>query len=180
MKTEKMDDMLKVYFSRQKHAPEKGVDCPSAEILEKYVSGALKPNELYDVRNHIRSCDFCNELIEGALLYSAYGKHINLDTVPDKVRNKAKSLHPAYKTKENKIMNNFKRNIWLIVSLTSILASFFIPRYFIQFLILAVIFGLKWVFNRENTRALIMIYNAWKKHDKDADKELDQIFKNRF
>ena len=179
MKTEKMDDMLKEYFSRQKHVPEKGANCPSVEILARYASGTLEPNELYNVSNHIKGCNFCSELIEGALLYSAYGKHINLGSIPEKVKNKAKSLHPRYKHKENKIMNYFKRNIWLMLSLTSLIASFFISRYFQQFLILSVIFGLKWVFNRESTRTLIMIYNAWKKHDKEGSEELEKIFKGR-
>ena len=179
MKTEKMDDILKTYFSRQKHLPKKGAACPPAETLARYASGTLEPNKLYAVSNHIKGCNFCNELIEGALLHSAYKKHIKLDNVPDRVKNKAKSLNPGYRTKERKIMNYFKRNIWLILSLTSLAASFFIARYFQQFLILAVIFGLKWVFNRESTRALIMVYNAWKRHDKDSDKDLEEIFKNR-
>ena len=179
MEGDKMNGALKAYFSEQRHVPEKSADCPPVETLGKYVSGELEPKELYGVSGHVKSCNFCNELIEGALLYSAYGEHIKLDGVSEKVKNKAKSLHPTYKAKEKKMMPYIKRNIWFALSLASLTASFFISRYFQQFLILAVIFGLKWVFNRESTRTLIMIYNAWKKHDKTTDRELDEIFKSR-
>ena len=179
MEDKKLDNMLKTYFSRQREVPERGANCPAAETLARYVSGALKPDELYNTSSHVKGCKPCNELIEGALLYSAYEKNIRPGNVPDKVKNRAKSLNPVYKTRMSKIMDYLKRNIWFMFSLTSLLASFFIPRYFLQFLILAVIFGLKWVFNRGSTRALIMIYNAWRRHDKDADREMDRIFKDR-
>jgi len=180
MENDKMNGLLKAYLSGQRHLPEKGADCPPAEILCKYASGTLKADELYGVSSHVKSCAFCNDLIEGALLYSAYGEHIKLEGVSERIKNKARSIHPAYKAKERKMANHFKRNIWFILSLASLAASFFFPGYFQQFLILAVIFGLKWVFNRESTRTLIMIYNAWKKHDKSSDKELEDIFKSRF
>ncbi|MBL7071795.1 MAG: hypothetical protein ISS26_06475 [Candidatus Omnitrophica bacterium] len=175
-----MDDLLSGYYSRRKDAPERSAECLSVDELERYVSGLLDPEALYRVGGHVKNCAFCSELIEGALLYSAHEKHIALDKVPDKIRTRAKSLNPSYRSKEHKTMNFLKGNIWLMLSMSSIAASFFMPQYFFQFLILAVIFGLKWVFNRESTRALIMVYNAWKKHDQDSDKELDRIFKSRF
>lgn len=180
MEEEKLNDMLKAYFSRRQEVPKKSPSCPPIETLGKYASGTLKPDELYNISNHVKSCKFCNELMEGALLYSAYEKQVNVGTVPHKVRERAKSLNPVHKTKGRKIMDYLKRNIWFVFSLTSLIASFFISRYFLQFLILAVIFGLKWVFNKQSTRTLIMIYNAWKRHDRKGNKELEEILKNRF
>ena len=179
MEEDKMDGILKGYFSNRRHVPEKGENCPPAETLGSYVSGGLEPSELYGVGSHVKSCGLCSELIEGALLYSAYGKQIKLQEVPIKLKNKAKSLHPAYKTKDRKKKDSFKSNIWIALSLASLGASFFFPDYFLQFLILAVILGFKWVFDRGSTHALIMVYNAWKKHDKSSDRELDEIFRNR-
>jgi hypothetical protein len=179
MDNEKLDTMLKNYFSKTIDLPEKASACPSVDILSKYVSGELEAAMLHDVSGHVKGCKFCNELIEGALLYSAYAKNINVGAVPDKVKNRAKSLNPVFKTKEHRIMHFLKRNIWIILSLASLTMSFFVSRYFFQFLILAVIFGLKWVFNRESVRTIVTIYNAWKRHDKESDKELDEIFKDR-
>lgn len=179
MKTDNMDDMLKTYFSRQKDIPGKGPDCPSLEALEEYVSGLLEADSSRSIAEHVKGCARCDELIEGAAFYSAYGEGLDLGKVPAKIRKKAKSLHPSHKTKETKIMTYLKRNAWLAFSLASLAVSFFTQRYFLQFLILAVILGLKWIFNKESARTLIMIYNAWKKHDKTGERELEEIFKNR-
>jgi len=174
-----MDKILKTYFTEKIDLPERGKDCPSTEALTQYVLGAPSVGELYDIGNHVKSCKACGELIESALLYSAYGKDIKLENVPTKVKNAAKSLDPAYRRKEHKLMAYFKKNIWFILCMASFTASFFTPRHFLQLLILAVIFGLKWVFDKETTRTLIMVYNAWKKHDKDGARDLEEIFKNR-
>ena len=179
MESDKIDSVLNEYFSGQRHAPARGANCPQVEVLCDYASGSLDAGKLYSVGDHVKNCAFCNELIEGALLYSSYGEHIKLGSVSERTRNKAKSIHPGYKTKERKIMGHIKRNTWGILSFVSLAASFFLPRHFLQFLILAVILGLKWVFNKESTRTLIMVYNAWKRHDKNSDKELEEIFKNR-
>lgn len=179
MEDKKLNDMLKRYFSKLIDVPEKNANCPTVEEIYKYVSGTLEPGDLYNVSSHVKSCKYCNEIIEGALLYSAYEKHIGLDKVPDRIKERAKSLNPAHKTRMSKIMDYLKRNTWFMLSLSSLIGSFFISEYFLQFLILAVLFGLKWIFNKESTRALIMIYNAWKRHDKEADKEIERIFKSR-
>ncbi len=179
MENTKLNGVLKRYFAIKAEIPEKGKNCPSLENLVRYASGKLEPKERYYIDGHVKSCKFCNELIEGVLLYSAYEKHIKLETVPDRVKNRAKSLNPDYKVKENKIMKHFKKNIWFVLSILSLAVSFFASRYFMQFIILAVIFGLKWVFSSGSTRALIMVYNAWKRHDKEGSEELERIFKGR-
>ncbi|MDD5681144.1 MAG: hypothetical protein PHI59_07875 [Candidatus Omnitrophica bacterium] len=180
MKDKNLDAILKTYFTKKIALPEKSGDCPSAEALAQYVLGTPSVGELYDIGNHIKSCKSCAELVEGALLYSAYGKDMKLENVPAKVKNTAKSLNPDYRQRERGIMGYFKKNLWLLLSLASFTASFFTPRHFLQFLILTILFGLKWVFNKETTRTLIMVYNAWKKHDKDGSRDLEEIFKNRF
>ena len=127
----------------------------------------------------MRACKACGEAVESALLYSAYGKEIKLEDVPAGVRNKAKSINPAYMRKDKKLMTYLKKNIWFILCMASFIASFFAPRHFLQFLVISIIFGLKWVFDKETTRTLIMVYNAWKKHGKTASRDLEEIFKDR-
>jgi hypothetical protein len=182
MRAKDIDDIeivLKAYFSKQKNIPARSKDCPPIDVLGKYATGVLESNELHNMQNHARGCNFCSELIEGALFYSVYRRHIKLDAVANKIKNKVKSLHPNYKIEEGKIMNYIKSNLWLILCLSSLTISFFLPYYFLQFLILAAVFGLKWVFNKETTRTLIMIYNAWKRQGKDANREIQQIFEHR-
>lgn len=179
MKDKNLDAILKTYFTKKIDLPESSSNCPSPEALAQYVLGTPSIGKLYDIGSHVKGCKSCNELVEGALLYSAYGKDIKLENVPAKLRNAVKSLNPDYKQKGQKVMAYFKKNIWLILSLASFATSFFTPRHFLQFLILTILFGLKWVFDKETTRTLIMVYNAWKKHDKDSEEKLEEIFKNR-
>lgn len=179
MQDKELDNMLASYFSKRVEVPQRGAECPPVDELAKYASGGLDAERLYRIGSHVKNCKFCSELVEGALLYSAYEKNINVGAVPHKIKEKAKTLDPLYKTKGRKTMQYLKRHGWLILSLASLAVSFFVPRFFLQFMILAVIFGMKWVFNRESTRALIMIYNAWKKHGKAGERELEEIFKNR-
>lgn len=179
MEDKNLDNILKTYFTGKIDIPEQGKDCPSCEALAQYALGTPSIGELYDIGNHARSCKACGEIIESALLYSACGKEIKLEDVPARVRNKAKSVNPAYMRKDKKLMAYLKKNIWFIFCLASFIASFFAPRHFLQFLVMSVIFGLKWVFDKETTRTLIMVYNAWKKHDKAANRDLEEMFKDR-
>jgi len=179
MEDKNLDNILKSYFTGKTGIPEQSKDCPSYEALAQYALGTPSIGELYDIGNHVRTCKACGEVIESALLYSAYGKEIKLEDVPARVRNKAKSINPAYMRKDKKLMTYLKKNIWFILCMASFIASFFAPRHFLQFLVMSVIFGLKWVFDKEATRTLIMVYNAWKKHDKTASRDLEEIFKDR-
>jgi len=95
------------------------------------------------------------------------------------MKERAKSVHPAFNKKRLNMIRTVKKNIWLLLSLASIVTSFFVARYFLQFLILSVIFGLKWVLDRESLRTLIMIYTTWKKHDKKGPERLEEFFKDR-
>ena len=69
--------------------------------------------------------------------------------------------------------------LWLALSAAFLSASFFYSRFFLQFLVIGALFGLKWIFNKESTRTLITIYNAWKRDDDKGKKELKRIFESR-
>ncbi len=178
MKIESLDNILRVYFSAAMKPPESGPGCPPADTLAQYAAGGFRDYESLEIGNHVKSCGFCRELVEGAFLYSAYAKEIKLEDAPARIKKTAKSLNPAYVEKERKLISYLKKKIWPILSLSSFTASFFVPRYFIQFLALAIILGLKWIFDRETTRTLIMVYNAWKHYDKEGKRDLEEIFRN--
>ena len=74
---------------------------------------------------------------------------------------------------------NFKKNKWLIASITAFALSFAFPPVFLQFLLAAGILGGKWIFDSENAKTLIMIYNAWKKGDEKEVKDMLETLKNR-
>jgi hypothetical protein len=83
------------------------------------------------------------------------------------------------KSVANWLPKNLKKNKWLIASITAFALSFAFPPVFLQFLLAAGILGGKWIFDSENARTLIMIYNAWKKGgDKEAG-EMIELLKDR-
>ncbi len=179
MEEKMLDEILDIYFAQRPELPQRTAACPSVEILERYVSGSLMPDKTDGIGNHLKCCSYCRELIEGALLYIAYERQIKIDDVPRRMKERAKSVHPAFNKKRLNMIRTVKKNIWLLLSLASIVTSFFVARYFLQFLILSVIFGLKWVLDRESLRTLIMIYTTWKKHDKKGPERLEEFFKDR-
>ena len=68
---------------------------------------------------------------------------------------------------------------WPILALLSFVLSFVFTRYFVQFLALAVIFSLKWIFDTGSTRTLIMIYQAWRKKDNSSAQRIIRDFSRK-
>lgn len=59
-------------------------------------------------------------------------------------------------------------NLWLWLALGSFLVSFAWHRRFWQFLILTLIFGLRWALAGLQYKTLVMIYEAWRRRDEVA------------
>ncbi len=64
-----------------------------------------------------------------------------------------------------------KKGKWLIGALASFILSFCFPRFFLQFLALAIIFGGKWIMDSASFRTLVMIYDAWRKRGREEPEE---------
>jgi len=56
-------------------------------------------------------------------------------------------------------------NAWLLLALASFVVSFMWHRRFWQFLILTLVFGLRWALAGLQHKTLVMIYEAWRRHD---------------
>lgn len=81
-------------------------------------------------------------------------------------------VHPDFKrTIFGRLLTKLKKGKWLIGALVSFILSFLLPRFFLQFLALAVILGGKWIFDTQSTRTLIMIYDAWRKRGREGPEE---------
>jgi len=63
---------------------------------------------------------------------------------------------------DTNIASYVKKNIWLFTCLFVFILSFIFKKYFMQFLILSTVFGLRWALDSINSKTLIMIYDAWK------------------
>ncbi len=64
-----------------------------------------------------------------------------------------------------------KAKKWLLGSAAALLVSFFWSRYFLQFLIVSCLLAIKWIFDAGASRTLIMIYDTWRRHDRNQDED---------
>jgi anti-sigma factor RsiW len=61
--------------------------------------------------------------------------------------------------------------VWLALATASFATSFFMPRYFVQWVALAVFFGFKWAIDRKATRTQIFVYKSLAGAASEADAE---------
>ena len=144
-------------------------NCPSEVELSDYLENRLAQEKENSLLKHIADCPHCLSLLD---LAKRAKERIEEKPSFEMLR-RAKSI--AGKNNK-KVILNYR---WLIFTLSSFILSFIFPRYFLQFLILAVIFGLKWIFDTGSTRTLIMIYESWRKKDAGTAQRIIQDFQDK-
>lgn len=153
---------------------QKLVQCPDEATLSAYLSGFLRESEARLLEEHISTCHFCLENIRTASLAAASYEESNLPDSTKELINKAKGI-----AKLNTDKRRLKKNLYLFGTALAFVLSFVFPRYFVQFLVAALILGLKWVFESENARTLIMVLSSLRRHSKERDDELSDKIKKR-
>jgi len=134
--------------------------CLSAADLNDYLSGALSAEKKAEVEKHLDDCSACLEK-----MVFAY------ETV--------KEFNGSGKKEVRNMKTTAKRNLWLLGAIIAFALSFFVQRYFAQFLIATVLLGAKWIFESANARILIMIYDAWKKGGEEEASKILGSFGDR-
>lgn len=66
------------------------------------------------------------------------------------------------------ILSLFTHNIFPMISLVTLVLSFLVPEYFLQFLTVSVLSGIKWIVDSKSIKMLIMVHEAWKHGNKDS------------
>ena len=131
--------------------------CPSEGLLWSYLNGALQKEREEKIGDHVVRCRYC---LESLLLAQEVRPGIEFgpsEGPPGEILEKLLALS------RKKAKPWFQKEIWLILSLFSIILSFFIPRYFIQCLTIGILFGAKWIFDTATKRTLIVMYETLKK-----------------
>ena len=146
-------------------------DCPSELELIDYLEGKLSRKKRGLVLEHIADCSGCLSSLE--LAQQVAEKRYILEKPAPEMIGRAKNI---MSTKSKRIIFNYR---WQTLAFISFIFSFIFSRYFLQFLILAIIFSAKWIFDTGSTRVLIMIYEAWRKRDKDTVQKIIQGFQDR-
>ncbi len=133
--------------------------CPDEKILSAYLKAVLPSEERKVVEKHLAGCDACRGLIIDA--HNILKKNGFLKTA-------------------GKLGQWIIKNRWGIGSATALICSFFVPRYFLQFLAAALILGSKWITDSRTTKTLIMIHEAWKRGNRnDAENTLTRFHSDK-
>ena len=135
--------------------------CPDETELAEYLEETLSQDKRGIICEHIISCESCFRKTAGAeRAFSSFSEE-KAGRPPGRIERKAKMIAKR-SGKTNKMKNHFRKNKFLYLSIIFLIFSFISKRYFAQCLAIAVISGFKWVMDTGGSRALIMIYEAWK------------------
>ncbi|MFH1995530.1 MAG: zf-HC2 domain-containing protein [Candidatus Omnitrophota bacterium] len=133
-------------------------DCLNDVALSDYLLNTLPAEERSRIEKHLSVCGACL---------------VKMIASSDSVR----EFEKASQVRRFGLMK--KMNWICIAAAVSFVLSFLVPRYFLQFLTAAAIFGVKWIVDSKNTRILIAIHEAWKKGgEKEASKVLKGLDKD--
>lgn len=210
MDYEKIDELIKGYLrKRVDRAPlERSNDCPSEASLSDYLDRSLTRQQDEKISHHVATCLYCLEQLDQAqrasrarvgrrgpgpserVIQRAKGIAIRADRqMEGRICPYCRRVLPTLfgdpsRLRRRKVGKRhfiwLKKGSWLVGALLTFALSFVFPRYFLQFLILTAILGGKWIFDTASTRTLIMIYDAWRRRDREEQDKIAEKLKERF
>ena len=148
---EKLEKMIKQSLNQGQLDLKNTPSCPSDLELGRYLDKTVSLSQREKIERHLADCGYCLDLL-------AVSK--------EALRDCAKKPNPFQALKQQK---------WFILSMFSLIASFFIKRYFFQFLTLSLILGLKWALSAEGSRNLVMIFRGLG-HKDASESEKEKYF----
>lgn len=127
-------------------------DCPPELELARYLEGILPSDRRQTLERHLSDCSLCLDLLVTT-----------------------KNILKEEKTVKKSLLSRFSGQKWLILTAACFGLSFVVRRFFLQFLFLALIFGIKWALGGEGSRNLVMIFRGLKpKESRDKEKVLER------
>jgi len=202
----KIEKLIRLRLAEQakKAILEPGVDCPSDIELSQFISDELSKTNRNIIEKHVSGCFLCLDKVVSAhdgekrlikrrlkkppkhLTWKAKNvTRVKNDLIQGKIdlaisrKDAIPRTNRALETEKAVVKwlpKKLRKNRWLIASITAFMLSFAFPPLFLQFLFAAGILGGKWIFDSENARTLVMIYNAWKKGgEKEVGEMLDTL-----
>lgn len=125
--------------------------CLSELELGQYLDRTLPISQKEKIEKHLADCGYCLDLLVVA---------------KDAIENSKKKVS---------ISQSLAKQKWFILSMLSFLLSFFIKRYFFQFLTLSLILGIKWALSGEGSKNLVMIFRGLS-HKETEDEAKEKAF----
>ncbi len=163
-------------------AAKKGKNCPENQDLIDYLQDNLDQDKRKSLENHIAHCSFCLSQVSIATKALQKQRQNDFDPLPENIIKKAKANLNSIKTKNKKNESQkkiIKKRFFLATTIIFFGLSFVVPKYFLQFLIGALILGIRWSFESESGKTLIMVLDSWRKHSHDKDDKISNRFKDQ-
>ena len=180
---DKIERLIKEYLRRNLSKTEKTDLCLSEQVLMDYFERKLGREDCQNIESHLASCGFC--LSQLSLVFEAHDVHKGgkSEKAPVELIKKAQALLKTDKRLNHKKTMRKKRitkNLFLVGAIIFFIVSFLIPRYFCQFLVATLILGMRWAFESEGGRTLIMVLDSWRRHSHEQDDEISHRLKDKF
>jgi hypothetical protein len=179
----KEKEIIKNYFlnNMQIKGLYKTDSCPNEELLCDYLLHCLSQAEEEKLKAHIFQCSYCLEQLAlgGKAKSGLFHKEKTLQPATLK---KAMQRLGIFESRWEKPVaftcpycgkrltsskKRWQKIIWPVLAGLAFIASFLFSRYFLQFLVLAIILALKWLIDSLNRRSLIMINRQEDKHKEE-------------
>ena len=170
------EELIKKYLGQDLSNSDKTYLCLSDELLMDYFQHKLDEEGCRKVESHIAGCGFCLGQLN-LVFESAKANKDNNIRVPDNLIERAKDL---VKTGRSSKSRKIRKNLFLGGAVISFVLSFFITKFFMQFLVVTLILGMRWAFESEGGRTLVMVLDSWRRHSHDDDDEISQRLRDRF
>jgi len=180
---EREEKIIKKYLEEKFSAnrPNRGESCPNQQTLLDYVTDNLGQSRRQDIEKHLAKCGFCLNQISTAYNALKKSKQKSFPPLPENILNKTKSYLGIKEDKQKKPLKKIARKrLLLAATIIFFILSFLIPKYFLQFLVGALILGIRWSFESESGKTLIMVLDSWRRHSHDKDDQISNRLKNHF
>ncbi|MBN2120347.1 MAG: hypothetical protein JW734_04775 [Candidatus Omnitrophica bacterium] len=180
---DKIEKIIKEYLEKDLISGSGGKtdDCLNEQDLIKYLKGIISDETRGSDEHHIASCGFCLSQLSIAFESQLINKK-ELQPVPQELLDKVEYRLGIGKYEKNKEIHKtkkMKKIFFLAGTIFFFGLSFVVPRYFIQFLVAALILGIRWSLESESGKTLIMIIDSWRRHSSDKDDDISRRLKNR-
>lgn len=180
---DKIERLIKEYLRRNLSKTEKTDLCLSERVLMDYFERKLGREDCQNIESHLANCGFCRSQL--SLVFEAHDVHKRgkSEKAPVEFIQRAKALFKAdqgLNHKKTMRKKRIKKNLFLVGAIIFFIVSFLIPRYFCQFLVATLILGMRWAFESEGGRTLIMVLDSWRRHSHEQDDEISHRLKDKF
>lgn len=155
------NEILKNILKKERFEEKGSLYCLNEIEIAEYLSDLLDQDRRERVCGHLILCESCfKKAAEAEKTFSLFVRN-EANRPPSYIEKRIKMVIRRL-NKTAKIKSYLKKNKFLYFGAVSLVFSFIFRRYFAQFLAIAVVLGFKWVMDTGGSKALIMIYDAWK------------------